>query len=112
MTVARVKSWGPSSVEGTSEEADGGRPFIFSMAAGVPSSLETAAKLESGGVETPAPVVRIKADCTGEVPSTTAQAMDLRAVDDMGRTGGVARAALATQECEKNAACDDPTVVN
>jgi hypothetical protein len=33
-------------------------------------------------------VVRIKAADTGVVPSTAAKAMDLRAVDDMGRTGG------------------------
>ena len=88
MTGPREKSCGPSSVEGTSEEADGGRPWIFSMAAGVHSSLGVAAELESGGVGAPAPVVRIKAADTGVVPSTAAKAMDLRAVDDMGRTGG------------------------
>ena len=88
MTGPREKSCGPSSVEGTSEEADGGRPWIFSMAAGVHSSLEVAAELEAGGVGAPAPVVRSKAADTGVVPSTAAKAMDLRAVDDMGRTGG------------------------
>jgi hypothetical protein len=88
ITGPREKSCGPSSVEGTSEEADGGRPWIFSMVAGVHSSLEVAAELESGGVGAPAPVVRSKAADTGVVPSTAAKAMDLRAVDDMGRTGG------------------------
>ena len=90
-TGSREKSWGPSSAGSVNDEAEGaaeangGAPWALPMPEGVHSSL---AELASESVGAPLPVVRIKAADTGVVPSTEAKAMDLRAVDDMGRTGG------------------------